>query len=103
MIIFGMAGMAGIVGIGVFIISEKKRKKDVGQGQTGIDPSKLRASGTNASAGGYQTNRGESYVVGEEYTQHRSVYDNPQVEEKTAPVEEKKESSRGSLPKGWKP
>ena len=103
MIIYGMAGMAGVVGIGVFIISEKKRKKDVGQGQTGIDPSKLRASGTSASAGGYQTNRGESYVVGEEYVQHRSVYDDPQVEEKTAPAEEKKESSRGSLPKGWKP
>ena len=103
MIIYGMAGMAAVVGVGVFIISEKKRKKDVGKGQTGIDPSQLRASGTSASAGGYQTNRGESYVVGQEYTQHRSVYDNPQVEEKTAPAEEKKESTKGSMPKGWKP
>ena len=105
MIIYGMAGMAGVAGVAVFIISEKKRKKEIAQGgiQTGIDPSQLRAAGTSAGAGGYQTNRGESYLAGEEYTQHRSVYDNPQVEEKTAPEEEKKESSRGSMPKGWKP
>ena len=105
MIIYGMAGMAGVAGVAVFIISEKKRKKEIAQGgiQTGIDPSRLRAAGTSAGAGGYQTNRGESYLAGEEYTQHRSVYDNPQVEEKSAPAEEKKESSRGSMPKGWKP
>jgi len=104
MIIYGMAGMAAIVGGAVFIISEKKRKKDVGNvQQTGIDPSYLRSAGTSAGAGGYQTNRGESYLAGEEYSQHRSVYDNPQVEEKTAPAEEKKESTKGSMPKGWKP
>ena len=104
MIIYGMAGMAAIGGGIVFMISERKRKYEKTHNtQTGIDPSQLRASGTSASAGGYQTNRGESYLVGEEYAQHRSVYDNPQVEEKTAPAEEKKESSRGSLPKGWKP
>jgi len=104
MIIYGMAGMAAVVGGMVFIISEKKRKKDVGNvQQTGIDPSNLRAAGTSAGAGGYQTNRGESYLAGEEYTQHRSVYDNPQVEEKTVPAEEKKESTKGSMPKGWKP
>ena len=104
MIIYGMAGMAAVVGGAVFIISEKKRKKDVGNvQQTGIDPSNLRAAGTSAGAGGYQTNRGESYLAGEEYTQHRSVYDNPQVEEKTVPAEEKKESTKGSMPKGWKP
>ena len=39
----------------------------------------------------------------DDYAQTRSVYDNPQVEEKPAPAEEKKESSRGSMPKGWKP
>ena len=104
MIIYGMAGMAAIGGGIVFMISERKRKYEKTHNtQTGIDPSQLRAAGTSASAGGYQTNRGESYLVGEEYAQHRSVYDSPQVEEKTAPAEEKKESSRGSLPKGWKP
>ena len=104
MIIYGMAGMAAVVGGAVFIISEKKRKKDLGNvQQTGIDPSNLRSAGTSAGAGGYQTNRGESYLAGEEYTQHRSVYDNPQVEEKSAPAEEKKESTKGSMPKGWKP
>ena len=57
MIIYGMAGMAAVVGGMVFIISEKKRKKDVGNvQQTGIDPSNLRAAGTSAGAGGYQTN-----------------------------------------------
>ena len=104
MIIYGMAGMAAVVGGAVFIISEKKRKKDVGSvQQTGIDPSNLRSAGPRAGSGGYQTNRGESYLAGEEYTQHRSVYDNPQVEEKTASAEEKKESTKGSMPKGWKP
>jgi len=104
MIIYGMAGMAAVVGGAVFIISEKKRKKDVGNvQQTGIDPSNLRSAGTSAGSGGYQTNRGESYLAGEEYAQHRSVYDNPQVEEKTASAEEKKESTKGSMPKGWKP
>ena len=104
MIIYGMAGMAAVVGGAVFIISEKKRKKDVGNvQQTGIAPSNLRSAGTSAGAGGYQTNRGESYLAGEEYAQHRSVYDNPQVEEKAASAEEKKESTKGSMPKGWKP
>ena len=104
MIIYGMAGMAAVVGGAVFIISEKKRKKDVGNvRQTGIDPSHLRTAGTSAGSGGYQTNRGESYLAGESYAQHRSVYDNPQVEEKSAPSEEKKESTKGSMPKGWKP
>jgi hypothetical protein len=104
MIIYGMAGMAAVVGIAVFAISEKKRKKDLtNTQQTGIDPSQLRTAGTSAGAGGYQTNRGESYLAGEDYAQHRSVYDNPQVEEKTAPEEEKQESTKGSMPKGWKP
>ena len=53
------------------------------------------------------------------YAHHRSVYENPQVEEKTepapaeetktepAPAEETKSddsaSDRGSMPKGWSP
>ena len=103
MIIFGMAGMAAVAGGIVFMISERKRKYEKSHTeQTGIDPSRLRAAGTSAGAGGYQTNRGESYLAGEDYAQHRSVYDNPQVEEKPA-EEEKQESTKGSMPKGWKP
>ena len=100
MIIYGMAGMAGVVGIGVFIISEKKRKKDVGQGQTGIDPSRLRAASTSTGAGGYKTNRGEAYLDDENYEKTRSVYEQPQVEEKQ---DEQATSNKGSMPKGWKP
>ena len=100
MIIYGMAGMSGIVGIGVFIISEKKRKKDVGQGQTGIDPSRLRAASTSTGAGGYKTNRGEAYLDDESYEKTRSVYEQPQVEEKQ---DEQATSNKGSMPKGWKP
>ena len=100
MIIYGMAGMAGVVGIGVFIISEKKRKKDVGQGQTGIDPSRLRAASTSTGAGGYKTNRGEAYLDDESYEKTRSVYEQSQVEEKQ---DEQPTSNKGSMPKGWKP
>jgi len=100
MIIYGMAGMAGIVGVAVFIISEKKRKKDEGQGQSGIDPSRLRAASTSTGSGGYKTNRGESYLDDETYEKTRSVYDQPQVEEKQ---DEQPTSSKGSMPKGWKP
>jgi hypothetical protein len=100
MIIYGMAGMSGIVGIGVFIISEKKRKKDAGQGQTGIDPSRLRAASTSTGAGGYKTNRGEAYLDDENYEKTRSVYEQPQVEEKQ---DEQTTSNKGSMPKGWKP
>ena len=103
MIIYGMAGMAAVVGGMVFIISEKKRKKDVGVTQSGIDPSQLVGADTSTGSGGYKTNRGEAHLKSDEYSQHRSVYDNPQVEEKTAPAEEKKESTKGSMPKGWKP
>ena len=105
MIIYGMAGMAGVAGVAVFIISEKKRKGEIKQGgiQTGIDPSQLVGADTSTGAGGYKTNRGEAHLKSDDYAQTRSVYDNPQVEEKPAPAEEKKESSRGSMPKGWKP
>ena len=89
-----------IGGIGVFIISERKRKKDEGQGQSGIDPSRLRAASTSTGAGGYKTNRGESYLDDESYEKTRSVYDQPQVEEKQ---DDQPTSSKGSMPKGWKP
>ena len=113
MIIYGMAGMAGVAGVAVFIVSEKKRKGDEAAGnvQTGIDPSQLVGADTSTGSGGYKTNRGEAHLKSDEYAQHRSVYDEPQVEQKTepAPADETKtddtsaSSSRGSLPKGWKP
>ena len=113
MIIYGMDGMAGIGGIAVFIVSEKKRKGDIKAGniQTGIDPSQLVGADTSTGSGGYKTNRGEAHLKSADYAHHRSVYDEqPQVEQKTepAPAEETKtddtsaSSSRGSLPKGWK-
>ena len=105
MIIYGMAGMAAVAGGIVFMISERKRKYELTHTtQTGIDPSRLTSASTSTSSGGYKTNRGESYLAGDDYNQHRSVYDNPQVEQKTEPApEEKKESTKGSMPKGWKP
>ena len=112
MIIYGMAGMAAIGGVAVFIVSEKKRKNDLGAGQTGIDPTRLVGADTSTGSGGYKTNRGEAHLADDEYQQHRSVYEDPQVEAQPEPEpeaqpepEEKKSeaSSRGSLPKGWKP
>ena len=57
LIVYGMAGMAVIGGIIFFIISDRQLKKEKGQGQTGIAPSRLTGYQTSASAGGYQTNR----------------------------------------------
>jgi len=104
MIIYGMAGFAGIAGVAIFIISEKKRKGDLAAGnvQTGIDPSQLVGADTSTGSGGYKTNRGEAHLKTDDYAQTRSVYDEAQVEAKPEP-EEKSESTRGSLPKGWKP
>lgn len=62
-VMYGMAGMAVIGGIVMFVFSNKKLKQDKGQGQTGIDPAHLRSYETSESAGGYKTNRGESYLV----------------------------------------
>jgi hypothetical protein len=104
MIIYGMAGFAGMAGIAIFLISEKKRKKDAASGnvQTGIDPSQLVGADTSTGSGGYKTNRGEAHLKSDEYEQHRSVYDNPQVEEKKDD-DTPSASSKGSMPKGWKP
>lgn len=62
-VMYGMAGMAVIGGIIMFVFSNRKLKQDKDQGQTGIDPSYLRSYETSESAGGYKTNRGESYVI----------------------------------------
>ena len=104
MIIYGMAGFAGMAGIAIFLVSEKKRKKDAAAGniQTGIDPSQLVGADTSTGSGGYKTNRGEAHLKSDEYEQHRSVYDNPQVEEKKDD-DTPSASSKGSMPKGWKP
>ena len=104
MIIYGMAGMAGIGGIAVFIVSEQKRKVDAAAGniQTGIDPSQLRGVDTSTGSGGYKTNRCEAHLKDDDYAHHRSVYDEPQVEEKKDD-DTSAQSTRGSLPKGWKP
>ena len=104
MIIYGMAGMAGVVGIAGFVVSEKKRKGDAAAGnvQTGIDPSQLTGVSTSTGSGGYKTNRGEAHLKSDDYAHHRSVYDEPQVEEKKDD-DTSAQSTRGSLPKGWKP
>ena len=100
-ILYGMAGMAAIGGVAIMIISQRKLKKE-GKNlrQTGIDPTQLTGVATSASAGGYQTVRGEAQVKGlDDYSQTKSYYDDkPQVEEKT-----ESSSTRGALPKGFKP
>ena len=103
-ILYGMAGMAAMGGVAIFIISQRKLKKE-GKNlqQIGIDPTQLTSVQTSASSKGYQTVRGESQVTGlEDYNEHRSYYDEekPQVEEKS---EDKPSSKRGAMPKGFKP
>jgi len=61
-IMYGMAGMAAVGGIAMFFFSSRKLKQDKNQGQTGIDPANLTVYDTSNSAGGYKTNRGESYL-----------------------------------------
>lgn len=76
MIVYGMAGMAAVGGGIFFFISSRALKKEAGQGQRGIDPSRLVGYQTSASAGGYQTNRGEAQLRDDsDYARHRSVYD----------------------------
>ena len=104
MVLYGMAGAAAAGGLGIMMMSQRKLKKE-GKNlhQTGIDPTQLTGVATSASSGGYQTVRGEAQVKGlEDYNQHKSYYDEdkPQVEEKS---ETKSTSTKGSMPKGWKP
>jgi len=88
MIIYGMAGMAGLGAIAILLFSNRQLKKEVGQGQQGIDPSRLRARSTSSDAGGYQTVRGEAYIADENNdNSDKSVANN----------------NKGSMPKGWKP
>jgi len=78
MIVYGMAGMAALGGIGFFIYSSRALKKTKSE-QTGIDPSRLVSYQTSASAGGYQTNRGEAQLRDDtDYQKTRSVYEGTQ-------------------------
>ena len=74
-IIYGMAGLAAAGG-GAFLVFSNRKLKGEGQEQTGIDPSRLTAYQTSASAGGYQTNRAEAQLAdASDYNRTRSVYD----------------------------
>ncbi|MFB5612032.1 MAG: hypothetical protein ACE5RL_01885, partial [Nitrosarchaeum sp.] len=65
-----------------FFIFSNRALKNQKVGQQGIDPSRLVSYQTSSSAGGYQTNRGESYLADtSDYTQTRNVYE----EEKQSP------------------
>ena len=84
----------------ILFVSNRKLKKEEGMGQQGIDPSQLRGVETSAASGGYQTVRGEAQLVGEsEYAQTKSVYE----EEKKTESTTTDTSTKGSMPKGWKP
>jgi hypothetical protein len=75
MIVYGMAGMAAIGGIGFFIFSSRSLKNQE-TAQTGIDPNRLTGYQTSSSSGGYQTNRGEAQLKDDtSYEQSRSVYE----------------------------
>jgi hypothetical protein len=98
MIIYGMAGLAGIGAIAILFMSSRKLKAEEGQGQRGIDPSQLQSYETSAAAGGYQTVRGEAQLKGDVYyEQTKSVYEQEKKDEPSS------SSSKGSMPKGWKP
>jgi len=84
-IVYGMAGMAALAGIGFFIYSNRSLKNEV-VGQQGIDPSRLVGYQTSASSGGYQTNRGEAQLKDEtDYQQTRSVYDDSSQQQSPPP------------------
>jgi hypothetical protein len=81
LIVYGMAGMAAIGGIGFFIFSNRSLKNQA-VGQQGIDPNRLVGYQTSASAGGYQTNRGEAQLVDDsDYVKTRSVYEDQQQQQ----------------------
>ena len=84
MVIYGMAGMAAIGGIGFFIVSSRSMKNTSTE-QQGIDPGHLVGYQTSASSGGYQTNRGEAQLKTDtDYATTRSVYEG---EAETTPQE----------------
>ncbi|MFZ8938041.1 MAG: hypothetical protein ACO2Y5_07305 [Nitrosopumilaceae archaeon] len=85
-IVYGMAGMAAIGGIGFFIFSNRALKNQE-TAQTGIDPSRLTGYQTSASSGGYQTNRGEAQLRDDtSYQQTRSVYESETSQQAPPPA-----------------
>ena len=85
MIVYGMAGMAALGGIGFFIFSNRSLK-NTDQGQSGIDPNRLQGYQTSASSGGYQTNRGEAQLKDDtSYQQTRSMYDDAPEQQSPPP------------------
>lgn len=85
LIVYGMAGMAAIGGIGFFIFSSRALKNQE-TAQTGIDPSRLTGYQTSASSGGYQTNRGEAQLRDDtSYQQTRSVYESETTQQAPPP------------------
>ena len=86
LIVYGMAGMAAIGGISFFIFSNRALKNQE-TAQTGIDPSRLTGYQTSASAGGYQTNRGEAQLRDESnYQQTRNVYESETTQQAPPPA-----------------
>lgn len=62
-VIYGMAAMSVVGGVIMFVVSNRKLKKDnAHQGQRGIDPAHLVSYETSDSAASYKTNRGESHL-----------------------------------------
>ena len=61
-VMYGMASIAALGGAVMFVFSSRKVKKELNQGQTGIDPANLSVFETSNSARGYKTNRGEAYL-----------------------------------------
>ena len=108
MIIYGMAGLAAVAGIGFFFISSRSMKNQA-QGQQGIDPNNLVGYQTSASSGGYQTNRGEAQLKSDtDYATTRSVYDGQNQPEPTSTPEPEPTSEpdtsakpKPTLPKGF--
>ncbi len=85
MIVYGMAGMAAIGGIGFFIFSSRSLKNQE-TAQTGVDPSRLTGYQTSSSSGGYQTNRGEAQLKDDtSYQQTRSVYEGETTQQAPPP------------------
>ncbi len=85
-IVYGMAGMAAVGGGAFFVYSNRQMKKEEGQGQSGIDPSRLVGYSTSESSGGYKTNRGEAQLRDEsDYQQTRSVYEDSSSSQSAPP------------------
>jgi hypothetical protein len=69
------------------VFSNRSLKKQQETGQTGIDPSRLRAYETSAGAGGYQTTRGEAQLIDDtDYQKTRSVYDESSTQQSPPPA-----------------